>query len=183
MGEPSAAVKLCECGCGEPTRIATRTESRMGWVKGQPVRYRPGHHTRRRTVSAETRARIAAAMRGSASQPGWRGDDIGYESLHRYLRDNYPKSGACDECGASPVRTDFALIRGRSYSRDIHDYRELCRRCHLRYDGHLKLEDPLIDAICEMRAAGATFVSIAAAHGISTRTVSRALEKRQSSAS
>lgn len=36
-------VKLCECGCGEPTPIARQSEQKRGYVKGQPVRFAPGH--------------------------------------------------------------------------------------------------------------------------------------------
>lgn len=36
----------CLCGCGERTRIAPRTDSRKGWVKGQPLRYLFQHHRR-----------------------------------------------------------------------------------------------------------------------------------------
>lgn len=31
--------KLCECGCGQPTRIADSTNASRGWIKGQPIRF------------------------------------------------------------------------------------------------------------------------------------------------
>lgn len=34
---------LCECGCGQKTRIATRTVRCFGWKKGQPIRFIKGH--------------------------------------------------------------------------------------------------------------------------------------------
>jgi hypothetical protein len=34
---------LCTCGCGQPTKIASKTSRRNGWVKGQPLVYLPGH--------------------------------------------------------------------------------------------------------------------------------------------
>lgn len=34
---------LCQCGCGQRTRIATTTIRSKGHVRGQPVRYLPGH--------------------------------------------------------------------------------------------------------------------------------------------
>ncbi|MBM9509987.1 hypothetical protein [Actinacidiphila acididurans] len=34
---------LCHCGCGNPTKIATRTSTRYGWVKGEPQFYLRGH--------------------------------------------------------------------------------------------------------------------------------------------
>jgi 5-methylcytosine-specific restriction endonuclease McrA len=34
---------LCGCGCGQSTSIATQSDTRRGWIKGQATRYRPGH--------------------------------------------------------------------------------------------------------------------------------------------
>lgn len=34
---------LCECGCGQPTRRARQTDTAIGWVKGQPIRFVNGH--------------------------------------------------------------------------------------------------------------------------------------------
>lgn len=41
---------LCECGCGKQTRIAKTNNKRWGHVKGQPVRFIKGHHTRKNIV-------------------------------------------------------------------------------------------------------------------------------------
>src|ERR1019366_5288416 len=38
---------LCECGCGEATTIAQRTDHKRGWVKGKPIRFRKGHNRRK----------------------------------------------------------------------------------------------------------------------------------------
>lgn len=39
-----SSLGLCECGCGEPTAIAQKTNRRDGDVAGQPRRFRPYHH-------------------------------------------------------------------------------------------------------------------------------------------
>jgi hypothetical protein len=36
----------CHCGCGQRTNIASVTDSRRGWAKGEPLRYVLGHRTR-----------------------------------------------------------------------------------------------------------------------------------------
>jgi hypothetical protein len=36
-------MKLCECGCGKPTPLARDNNATMGYVKGQPMRFRKGH--------------------------------------------------------------------------------------------------------------------------------------------
>lgn len=33
----------CLCGCGRPTKLAPRTDTRKGWRKGEPLRYSYGH--------------------------------------------------------------------------------------------------------------------------------------------
>jgi hypothetical protein len=35
---------LCQCGCGERTRIAPVNDRSKGWVKGEPVKFKRGHH-------------------------------------------------------------------------------------------------------------------------------------------
>ncbi len=65
--------------------------------------------------------------------PWWKGDQVGYRSLHTYLNRWFPKRQVCDECGKTG-RTEYALIHGRDYSRDRNDYREMCKRCHNAYD-------------------------------------------------
>ena len=37
---------LCQCGCGSRTRLADQTHFGKGWVKGEPVRFLPGHYAR-----------------------------------------------------------------------------------------------------------------------------------------
>lgn len=51
-------VSLCECGCGLPTPIATRTKTERGQTKGQPLRFINGHNSR--LLDAEEQARRAS---------------------------------------------------------------------------------------------------------------------------
>lgn len=47
------AIKLCECGCGQPTKLSDRTRIRDGITKGQPLRFIAGHgaHPRNHTLA------------------------------------------------------------------------------------------------------------------------------------
>jgi hypothetical protein len=38
---------LCECGCGERTRIAPKSGRSRDWVRGEPLRFIAGHQLRR----------------------------------------------------------------------------------------------------------------------------------------
>jgi hypothetical protein len=70
-------------------------------------------------------------LRGPES-PGWRGEDVGYQALHRWVKENRAKPEACEFCGeVSPL--DWAN-KSREYHRDLDDWIALCRLCHRRYD-------------------------------------------------
>ena len=44
---------LCQCGCGNPTRIAPYSCKRDGWIKGKPIRFIKGHYFRLTPSGAE----------------------------------------------------------------------------------------------------------------------------------
>ena len=126
-------MKLCECGCGRPTPIATRNRYQRGQVKGEPLRFISGHNSV-----------PIPPMRGAES-PHWLGDAVSYAGVHVWLAKKHPKTGVCSQCGAAPVTKDgragtqWAFLHHPApHTRDIGDYRELCRRCHARRDLHLE---------------------------------------------
>lgn len=42
----STIIKYCECGCGKPTKPASKTRGHAGHVKGEPTRFLKGHRVR-----------------------------------------------------------------------------------------------------------------------------------------
>lgn len=40
-------IKLCECGCGQPTKPARQSNTKIGNIKGQPQRFVKNHHNGR----------------------------------------------------------------------------------------------------------------------------------------
>lgn len=67
----------------------------------------------------------------------WKGDDVGYKCLHKWVRRNKPAPENCEICGAKKERLDCCSISGE-YKRDLSDYIYLCRRCHMKTDGRLE---------------------------------------------
>jgi hypothetical protein len=59
-------MKLCECGCGQPTPIAKQNHTRNGYVKGQPMRFVTGHNSRPKATLEE--AFMKHFVRGEAGQ-------------------------------------------------------------------------------------------------------------------
>lgn len=47
---------MCQCGCGEPTRIAPVTDRAKGWVKGQPLKFIKGHNAGQASAIKSARA-------------------------------------------------------------------------------------------------------------------------------
>jgi len=37
-------MQTCQCGCGQPTKLAPFSSNRLGWVKGQPIKFINGHN-------------------------------------------------------------------------------------------------------------------------------------------
>lgn len=42
--------RLCECGCGQETPLASQTNRSRGYVKGEPIRFINGHNRRKSPV-------------------------------------------------------------------------------------------------------------------------------------
>lgn len=71
-----------------------------------------------------------------SKNPLWKGNKVGYTSLHGWVKRHKPKSLFCEKCGKVTDKLDCANISG-NYLRDIYDFRWLCRSCHMREDGRL----------------------------------------------
>src|SRR5690348_11380976 len=86
-----------------------------------------GQLARNRFVHGHNSPREAASV-------FWRGEDAGYGAIHMWLQDKHPKTGTCENCGATG-QTQYAFDhRIGSHTRNREDYRELCPSCHLAYD-------------------------------------------------
>jgi hypothetical protein len=86
------------------------TNTRRGYVKGEPRRFIIGHNKR---VSD---------------------DKLTYVACHLWLQRNYPKLNICTTCGTAGP-TDFAFTgEPGGWARDRDQYVEECRPCHRRRD-------------------------------------------------
>ncbi len=66
------------------------------------------------------------------NHPGWKGDQVGYLSLHKWVYKHKGKAATCEECG----RTERVQWANKSfeYKRELDDWLELCYWCHREYD-------------------------------------------------
>jgi hypothetical protein len=76
-------------------------------------------------------AALGERMRGPKN-PHWKGDDVSYHELHKWLNRWKKKPRLCVFCGKEK-KLDWANIDGL-YRRAMEDYIALCRSCHVKYD-------------------------------------------------
>lgn len=64
----------------------------------------------------------------------WKGDEVSYNGLHKWVRRNKTKLYFCEHCGEEK-KLQVANISGK-YKRDVDDYLWLCKDCHIIFDNH-----------------------------------------------
>jgi hypothetical protein len=84
----SKSLKLCECGCGQPTKPASRNRERLGWVKGEPLRFINGHNKTNITTEGHTKTHEAGyKMIKLPSHPN--ASKTGYVMYHRHILESF----------------------------------------------------------------------------------------------
>ena len=80
------AIKLCECGCGQPTMISTTNDANRNRVKGQPMRFVKGHFFRK-----------AKFIFSGKDAPSWKGGRV--QRTHGYVALQVPEHSRADMNG------------------------------------------------------------------------------------
>jgi hypothetical protein len=125
----------------------------LGYLNSPETRVKIGLAGIGRTVSAETRAKKSAAMRGRTpanfamclaraharpmndeNHPRWKGDDVGYHALHRWVGKKLGRPSKCEHCGTETARKFEWANKSGKYLRSLDDWIRLCTRCHRKYD-------------------------------------------------
>jgi hypothetical protein len=141
---PNTVGKLCECGCGQPTSLAGRTDPRIGWIKGRPVRFIRGHQRRgkRKAAPAESRRgklithNRAYREAGYKHAPGRNLKSMYGITFRQYSGMLVAQCGMCAICGALPGADPDAHRKSSRLVVD-HDHKTgrvrglLCHRCNL----------------------------------------------------
>ena len=100
-------------------------------------------------ASEETRKKMSEQRRGIRQSPShvkkrirydefngsWKGDKVGHDALHAWVKKRLPKPNLCENCELVPP-FDLANISGE-YKRDLDDWWYLCRKCHMESDGRM----------------------------------------------
>ncbi len=74
-----------------------------------------------------------AQRRWGAKNSKWKGNKVGRNALHEWIRRHKPKPALCQDCRRFKL-LEIANISGK-YKRDINDFKWICRKCHMFSDG------------------------------------------------
>ena len=77
----------------------------------------------------------------------WKGENAGYVAKHTWIVKHYGNAKKCENKKCvyprvnsknvyieAPKRFEWALIKGKKYTRNVKDYIQLCPSCHRKYD-------------------------------------------------
>lgn len=71
------------------------------------------------------------------NNPNWKGDNIKYYAVHRWIETIKGKPKFCENCKEVNKKVyDWANVSG-SYKRVVSDWERLCRSCHMKLDGRI----------------------------------------------
>ena len=66
----------------------------------------------------------------------WKGDKVGYQGVHGWIRKIAGKPSLCENCGTTTAKKfEWANISSE-YKRKRDDWKRLCVSCHQAMDGH-----------------------------------------------
>jgi len=72
----------------------------------------------------------------NSKNPQWKGNKVGYLSLHEWVKNRLFKPDTCRNCN---IRPSYDLTNiSQEYKRDLSDWEWLCRKCHMEKDGRLQ---------------------------------------------
>lgn len=129
-------------------------------------------------VKKETLHLLKSKSKLGKKNPAWKGNKVGYSSLHEWVRIRKPKTKFCMHCKIRPPH-DLANISG-NYERNIYDFEWLCRKCHMKSDGrlnklistkHTKYDNLQVKKWLKMHNSGMTYAKISSIIGINKTTV------------
>lgn len=105
---------------------------KKGFQKGhKDFRTKEGIRIMAEKISELTKGKPKYNLRG-ANHGNWLGDEVGYVSLHKWVKLRKPEPKCCPDCGIES-KLDLANLSGE-YKRQLSDWGYKCRKCHKKYD-------------------------------------------------
>ncbi len=108
--------------------------------------------------------------------PLWKGDDVGYQGVHKWLIRKLERATSCKYC-YSKENVHWANNSGE-YKRALDDWTQLCQVCHWKFDGITKLEKEDAYNIKRMYKLGERQKNLAYWYGVDPSTISNIINDK-----
>lgn len=110
------------------------------WNKGLKSWVKPwlGKHRDKKTKEKISIGRIGKYV--DEKHPGWKGDDVKYDGLHRWINHKLGKPTKCEHCGKDGLTGKHIHWHNKNhqYERNLTDWMRLCSSCHTKANNILK---------------------------------------------
>lgn len=109
------------------------------WTVSDETRKKISERQIGKIVKSITKSKISLSLTGryrDETSPHWKGDKIGYSSLHRWIHKKFGSPNKCENCGfESPSNRKIHWARKtNTYSRERKNWIRLCVPCHKKHD-------------------------------------------------
>lgn len=78
---------------------------------------------------------IRNGFKENDKHPNWKGDSVGYNALHVWVKKRKPRPKYCEHCNK---RKAIDLSNKGIYNRNLNNWEWLCRKCHMTLTAGLK---------------------------------------------
>jgi len=139
-------------------------DSNGRFIKGSTLGFKKGNTygalSKGKVLSEETKEKISQARKGKGlgnengfkkgqapwnkgrthlqgkNNPSWKGNDVGYDGLHRWVSRHLGKPDTCENCGVNGLsgKKIHWANKDHEYKRNLEDWLRLCASCHVAYD-------------------------------------------------
>jgi len=93
-----------------------------------------------------TKGIIENGFQAGKEHQNWKGDEVGYQGVHIWIRKNKGTPKKCEECGTTNRKKWYEWAnKDHTYKRNLEDWIRMCRGCHRKYDtrNHLLKRDKI----------------------------------------
>jgi len=102
-------------------------------IVGYSIEY-PQNRKPKVRLSIEHVENIKKAVPRGAGHSSWKGDKVGYASLHEWVVKTLGRPSYCEHCDTKTAKRFEWANRSHTYKRVNTDWIRLCTSCHRKYD-------------------------------------------------
>ena len=78
--------------------------------------------------------RLRKIIKTGEESPNWKGNNVGKNGLHDWVKKHLGKPQKCEHCGKTDKKKYEWANKSQEYKRDLNDWIRLCTKCHSVYD-------------------------------------------------